>query len=179
MLLRYFLKLFRISIQTTLTWRINSASTCVVCIVNQSSTRVGLFSWAREGSNIPPLDGDVTSQLDRLERRGQCWRFVSIAFDYMFGPHDDITRWFRRPTFNRTVTPQSGDPAKMKWMFKEDHSLGKGVWIVIKEMSCHATSFFVLHSASVLPFHCALVQKCMLAPSPLMTVNLYWLTLHD
>lgn len=33
--------------------------------------------------------------------------------------------WSWSPPFAPAVTHQCGNPAKMKWMFKEDHSLGK------------------------------------------------------
>lgn len=33
---------------------------------------------------------------------------------------------------NTTIAPECGDPAKMKWMFKEDHSLGNGIRGVTK-----------------------------------------------
>ncbi|XP_032443371.1 gamma-aminobutyric acid receptor-associated protein-like 2 [Xiphophorus hellerii] len=35
----------------------------------------------------------------------------------------DVSPAFSADPEARTVTPQFGDPAKMKWMFKEDHSL--------------------------------------------------------
>lgn len=45
--------------------------------------------------------------------------FVLIAFVVDFFPRDAL------PDFDTSVTPERRDPAKMKWMFKEDHSLGK------------------------------------------------------
>ena len=121
------------------------------CLRGLNSGMDWFFPRALEGSTItttPLSDSDVTSQLDgqwkQLRVEIHCWRFVLIAPVGIFGHYADIIRRFRSPPFHSTITPQCGDPAKMKWMFKEDHSLGKGVWVVMKQemfLSCHAPSF--------------------------------------
>lgn len=58
--------------------------------------------------------------------------FVLVAFCVDFR---DAT-----PRFDTSITPECRDPAKMKWMFKEDHSLGKRLRVVMKQhiSSCRA-----------------------------------------
>lgn len=140
------------------------------------------FPRAHEGSIItttPLSDGDVTSQLDgQFEAAGgeigYCWRFVLIAFVWISGHY---------PPFDSTITPECGDPAKMKWMFKEDHSLGKGVWVVMKQEmlpSCRAPSslFCFLLVDFAISFHIgAEMHACH--SSLLMHVNPRRTTLHD
>lgn len=63
--------------------------------------------------------------------------------------------WSWSPPFAPAVTHQCGNPAKMKWMFKEDHSLGKkglGCCYETREMSSfHVACFsFLLRGLCVL-----------------------------
>lgn len=76
------------------------------------------------------------------QHRGILLTFCFERLSWLSGPHSGRVRRLRSPLLHSTITPQCGDPAKMKWMFKEDHSLGKGVWIVMKPemfLSCRAS----------------------------------------
>lgn len=87
------------------------------------------FFFSREHLNAAALPRalcqTVTSPPARRTDGSSGWRidsvdvFVLIAFVVDFFPRDTL------PDFDTSVTPECRDPAKMKWMFKEDHSLGK------------------------------------------------------
>lgn len=81
------------------------------------------LSGARERSIVTTTvlsDGDVTSQPDSC---GCFWRkTVDVLFCSLYSAFPNLSR-----PFDTTIAPECGDPAKMKWMFKEDHSLGNGI----------------------------------------------------
>lgn len=120
------------------------------------------------------------------DRRTAESSWLSGVVDVLFWPllsgFLDIIRRFRSPPFDPAVTRQCGDPAKMKWMFKEDHSLGKGVWIVMKReiLSCHAPSVLCLslriHCCHLIPYRCrnvllASAYKSMMADAAWLATN--------
>lgn len=109
-------------------------------LANVMKWQANYFPEHLKVASLPqPLCRTVTSpgsQTDgeklRAERR--CWRSVLVAVVWISGHYSP---------FDSAITPELGDPAKMKWMFKEDHSLGKGVWVVMKQdvlLSCRASS---------------------------------------
>lgn len=111
--------------------RVLMAQKDIVDAMNAIATVLKLWSTdfspsVPERSSITPStlsDGDVTpSSTDGrklwVEDRF-CWRFCFDRLCCGFFPRDAL------PNFDTSVTPEGRDPAKMKWMFKEDHSLGK------------------------------------------------------
>lgn len=76
---------------------------------HRRSVRQWRHSWARRNGRKLWVE-------DRF-----CWRFwFWPPLLRIFFPFRDAL-----PDFDTSVTPEGRDPAKMKWMFKEDHSLGK------------------------------------------------------
>lgn len=86
---------------------------------HRRSVRQWRHSWARRNGRKLWVE-------DRF-----CWRFwFWPPLLRIFFPFRDAL-----PDFDTSVTPEGRDPAKMKWMFKEDHSLGKkgGLRVVMKQ----------------------------------------------
>lgn len=85
---------------------------------------------------------------------------------WIIGHHDDITRRSRRPPFSSTITPQCGDPAKMKWMFKEDHSLGK------RGSDCYETRDVLVMSCTLLSVFAVSISFCIGSVKPACHISL-------